>query len=197
MIISRTAGFIDTDIRPRLRRRALAHYRDDPDTVLIEELGLKRGLVRLDLACVTGFIHGYEIKSDRDNLKRLDRQVEIYSQILDRATLVASPRHIESAISRLPLWWEVWVVEPARNGPRFISIRRGRKNPDRNPRALVELLWQDEALKLLEQHNAAKGVRGKARHYLWDRICETLDLDTIAGAVRTRLKARSKPINTH
>lgn len=78
-----------------------------------------------------------------------------------------------------------------------MSVRRGSKNPSRDPRSLVELLWQDEALKLLEQHAVATGVRGKARHQLWDRICETLDLETIAAAVRTQLKARSTPTERH
>lgn len=197
MILDRPTRFTDADIRPELRRRALAPYRHDPNTVLIEELGLMRGLVRLDLACVNGYIHGYEIKSDRDNLSRLEGQVNIYGKVLDRATLVASPRHIDSAFSRLPSWWGIWAVESGKKGPRLMSVRRGSKNPSRDPRSLVELLWQDEALKLLEQHAVATGVRGKARHQLWDRICETLDLETIAAAVRTQLKARSTPTDRH
>ncbi len=39
----------DADIRPALRRRLLAPHTWDADTVLLEELGLCRGLVRVDL----------------------------------------------------------------------------------------------------------------------------------------------------
>ena len=182
----------DADIRPALRRRVLAPHVGDPDTVVLEELGVCRGLVRIDLALVNGLIHGFEIKSDLDSLRRLEGQVELYSKVLDRATLVASERHLDEAMAMLPVWWGVQRVQAgARGGPRFRMVRRGRKNPSRDARALVELLWLDDALSLLDAHGAAKGVRGKPRRVVWDRVCEALDIDVIADAVRTNLKARA------
>jgi hypothetical protein len=89
-------GPSDVAIRPALRSRLLVEHAHDPETVLIEELGLRRGLVRVDIAVVNGLLHGYEIKSDRDSLRRLAKQVDVYSAVLDRR----SSRDITSALTR-------------------------------------------------------------------------------------------------
>ncbi len=60
----------DSDIRAVLRSRLFLKHPDEADTVVIEELGLCRGQVRVDVAVVNGLLHGYEIKSDRDSLRR-------------------------------------------------------------------------------------------------------------------------------
>ena len=79
----------DIDIRQVLLKKLSAEYRYDPDTIIIEELGLCQGEARIDLALVNGFIHGYEIKSERDTLERLPSQIEIYCRTLDTVTIVA------------------------------------------------------------------------------------------------------------
>ncbi|HET7057847.1 MAG TPA: sce7726 family protein, partial [Nitrospiraceae bacterium] len=68
----------DSDIRRVLRSKLLLKHADELDTVIIEELGLCRGQVRVDLSVVNGLLHGYEIKSDRDSLRRLRSQAELY-----------------------------------------------------------------------------------------------------------------------
>lgn len=183
----------DADIRPALKGKLLAAHRNEPDTVLLDELGVCRGEVRVDVVLVNGLIHGYEIKSDYDSLRRLPGQIELYNKVLDRATLVAGERHVEEAAAILPEWWGVLSVEATRLGPRFKTFRRARKNPARDARALAELLWLDDAMELLERHKLDRGVRGKPRRVVWDHICKNLDIDVIASAVRTNLKARTKP----
>jgi len=185
------AGIPDAAIRPALRERLLRRHATDADTVLIEELGLCRGKVRVDLALVNGSLHGFEIKSDRDSLRRLSAQVGLYSQVLDRATLVVGERFAPLATSLVPAWWGVLRVSGKRRGLRFTTLRRSRLNPQRNARVLAELLWSGQALALLEERGAARGMRGKPRRVLWDRVCESLSVDEIAAAVRDRLKAKS------
>ena len=185
----------DSDIRPVLRSRLSATHAGDPETVFIEELGLCRGKVRIDLAAVNGILHGYEIKSDRDSLRRLVGQVEVYSKVLDRATLVVGRRHLHQTLNLVPSWWEILRIDSNIPDPRIRSVRRGRKNPNRDPRSLVELLWLDESISLLERIGAANGVKGKPRRFVWDRICELFDIDQIAEAVRACLKGRVKPTN--
>jgi len=180
----------DADIRPALRSWLHKEHAHNSDTVLIEELGLCRGQVRVDLAVVNGQLHGYEIKSDRDTLRRLDRQIDFYSRVFDLATLVVGDRHLDEALQGIPDWWGVLRIDTS-SEPMFEVLRRGGKNPGRNPRSLVELLWLDEAVSLLARRNAARGVRGKPRCVVWDRLCEHLDVHEIAAAVRSHLKARS------
>jgi hypothetical protein len=157
----------------------------------VDELGLCRGKVRLDLAVVNGLFHGYEIKSDRDSLRRLNDQASIYSLVLDRATIVVGSRHLKATTQIIPDWWEILRFELRQNSPCFEIVRLGRNNPGRDSRALVELLWLDDALTLLEQRCAARGIKGKPRRFLWDRLCACLDVEEIAGAVRTQIKARA------
>ncbi len=180
----------DADVRPALRARVRKAHAREPDTVLLDELGVCRGAVRVDLAVVNGLFHGFEIKSDRDTLRRLEGQVGVYNKVLDRATLVAGERHLDDAMAIVPDWWGILRIEGSRSsGPVFKMVRRGRRNPGRDPRALVEMLWADEAIALLEARNLARGVRGKPRNVLWDRVCEHLKLEEIATAVRNHLKA--------
>lgn len=180
----------DAEIRPALRSLLLAEHAGEGDSVFLEELGFCRGQVRIDLAVVNGRLHGYEIKSDRDTLKRLDRQLEIYNRILDRATLVVGERHLDEALELLPEWWGLLRIDPSSDRPRFTTIRQSRKNPLRHARTLVELLWRDDALALLARRNAARGVMSKPRIAVWDRLCEHFDVDEIAAEVRKCLKAR-------
>ncbi len=182
----------DPDIRHALRIRLLAKHGQDGDTVFIEELGFCCGRVRIDLAAVNGRLHGYEIKSDRDSLRRLNAQAVAYGKVLDQATLVVGTRFLSEASRIVPAWWGVLHVRQTPRGLRFRSVRKPRRNPQRDPRILVELLWADQAVALLEQRNAARGVRGKPRRVVWDRVCEHFGIDEIAAAVRVRLKARTE-----
>jgi hypothetical protein len=180
----------DSDIRPALRSKLCLKYANDTDTVVIEELGLCRGQVRVDVSVVNGLLHGYEIKSDRDTLQRLNTQIEIYGKVFDRATLVVGFRHLAKVLDILPLWWGILLVQQSTHGLRFKPVRKPRNNPNRDPRALVELLWSNDALALLETLDAARGFRGKPRWIVWNRVCELFDAKEIAKAVRVQLKSR-------
>lgn len=159
--------------------------------MIIEELGICRGAVRVDMAVVNGVIHGYEIKSDRDSLRRLAGQAQLYNKVLDKATLVVGLRHTAEALDTIPEWWEVIQVVEEGSPSKLKQVRRGRKNPGRDARAVVELLWLDDALTLLDQRDLLRGARGKPRSYVWDRICQNFSIDEISDAVRANLKART------
>ena len=117
-----------------LLARVEKDHRHDPTTVVISELGLCGNTVRADLAAVNGMIHGYEIKSDRDSLRRLETQVEVYGRVFDRATLVVGGRHIDRATTMVPAWWGVLGILGCAVAPRLKIVRRGRANPDVDPR---------------------------------------------------------------
>lgn len=181
----------DADIRPALLAQLSKKHSHEPSTVFVEELGFCRGQARIDVAMVNGHLHGYEIKSDRDSLRRLSGQIDIYNAVLDRATLVVGERHLPQALEIIPSWWSVVLTQAGSTGPRFRPLRRGRKNPGRDSRSLVELLWLDDAIAMLEERNVARGVRGKPRRMVWDRVCEHFSLDEIAETVREHLKTRA------
>ena len=180
----------DPAIRAALLTKLREELNEDPEAVVIEELGLCRGQVRLDIAVVNGLLHGYEIKSDRDSLYRLRKQVEIYSKVLDRATLVVGDRFLTAASDAVPSWWGLLHARVMFDQVRLRTVRCSQRNPQRDPRYLVEMLWSNHAIEILEQRGAARGVRRKPRRVIWDRVCDRFSLDEIAEAVRVGLKAR-------
>ena len=187
-MIGTTVDLTEEVIRASLHRRLVDKHQNETGMVLIHELGLCKGSARVDLAVVGNQLHGYEIKSDRDNLRRLGAQSDLYSKVFDRVTLVCSDRHVSRAMEIVPSWWEVLLIVPTSVDPTFKHVRRGRKNPKRDKRALVELLWLEEATTLLSQRHALRGLRGKPRADLWDKVCELFKVDEVAVAVRDHLK---------
>lgn len=181
----------DAEIRAALRSWLAATA--GPDDYLLEELGLERGQTRLDVAVVNGSISGYEIKSDYDSVRRLPGQAKRYAKVLDQATLVASPHMLASARELVPSWWGLIAVTVECGTVRFKRIRRARQNPTKDLRVIVELLWQAEALDLLEQHGLARGIRSMSRSAAWDRIVKHLNGELVERVVRNRLKARARP----
>jgi hypothetical protein len=185
--MDRTSG--DPEIR-RALRAYLSSLGYGDGTAIIEELGLCQGQARADVVAVGDVLHAYEIKSDRDSLARLTRQAEIYGMTMDRVTLVAGARHMAEALRVVPRWWGALRVDETPEGLRFTELRKGRRNVRRDPRALVELLWLPDALRFLEARGISRGLKGKPRSCVWDRICAEVGLEEVAAAVRCQLIAR-------
>jgi hypothetical protein len=182
----------DKEIRKALRESLATAFRDDPNTIIIEELGLRHGATRVDMVVVNGFLHGFEVKSDRDSLKRLPRQVNMYSEILDYVTLVVGHCHAEKAKRTIPDWWGIQVADRDEDGKvRLQEVRQPVENPNPDRLAVAKLLWRDEALIFLEELGAADGVRSKPRRAVYARLADTAQLDALRVRVRHQLKSRT------
>lgn len=182
----------DGDLRTALLRRLDRQHSHDTGSLILQELGLRHGAARVDVAVVNGSLHGYEIKSDSDSLVRLTRQARVYGSVLDRVTLVVGGRHAEAAIRMVPDWWGVQVAEMGpRGGVRFFSVRKAKNNPSQDPVAVAKLLWREEALELLRQLGAEKGFTSKPRAALYARLAEVARPEEIRARVRDRLRGRT------
>lgn len=189
--VPRSASQIrDHDVR-RVLRNELSAYAAKINAVMIEELGIAQGAVRIDLALVNGALHGYEIKSDRDTLERLPFQRHAYGKVFDRVTLIVGNRLLDEAKRHIPKWWGLSVVIAEKDEVTCIkTIRTPSPNPNVDARTLVELLWRDEALALLEKNGLVRGLAGKSRKLMWDRLAKELTIDQIRSAVTTAIKSR-------
>lgn len=175
----------DTDVRPGLLARLRAAH---PAARVLEEVGLHHGHVRVDVAVLGAeCFHGYEVKADADSLKRLPVQVWRYSEVLDRCTLVVGPRHVDAALPLLPAWWGVAVA----TADGFHPARPALLNPGPCAHNTVRLLWREEALALLEEVGAARGVRGKSKDTLYWRLVEAVPAAELRAHVRRRVLART------
>jgi hypothetical protein len=180
----------DRDIRCALKRRLNDLHRDEPDTLVLDELGLCQGTARVDIAVVNGSLNGFEIKSERDTLERLPGQQEVYSRALNQVTIVAGGSHIQKVILAVPDWWGVEHVEATDDGLVFLTLREPQNNPAIDAFAVAQLLWREEALDLLKEHGLERGMVSKPRRALWAKLATHLHTDELCDAVRLRLKAR-------
>lgn len=180
----------DVDVRGELHRHLSHKFAHDPTTVIVDELGICQGAIRVDVAAVNGSLYGYEIKAAADTLKRLANQIQAYSRVFDYAFAVVAPNHLDEATKMVPSWWGVILSSQGVSGLRLTVAKRAKKNPRIEARSLAELLWHEEALTLLEQRQCARGLRGKRRSFAWDRLCEVYTLDEIRSEVRKSIKAR-------
>lgn len=179
----------DSDIRRELDALLRLRHGNDPDTLIRHEVGLCAGKRRIDVAIVNGELAGYEIKSDEDTLLRLEGQAAAYGQVLDRAVIVTTDRHLDHALDDLPEWWGVIVARKGPDGVILETIREPERNDQHDPFALSQLLWRDEVLEELRARGLAKGLSNKARHYAWLALA-ALPMDELRDLVRARLKAR-------
>ena len=181
----------DKQIRVRLKQLLYRKYCNDPETVVLEELGLRHGFCRVDLAVVNGNLHGFEIKSDRDTFRRLARQAETYNRVLDFITVVVGERHADNALRVSPQWWGIQLAKCDRlDGVKFIRVREPSENPSPDKLAVAKLLWREEAITLLEQLGAADGFRCRPRRFIYPRLAEVAGIDALRSHVRDRLRSR-------
>ncbi len=161
--------------------------------MIIEELGLCRGTVRVDIAVVNGTLKGYEIKSARDTLTRLSAQATAYNRIFDTMSIVVAERHLRAAAAIIPEWWGIQVAttHEAASSLMIEHLRGELPNTAVDPESLVQLLWRDEVLSLLDQRNAARSLKNKPRRVLWEALAKTVPLSELKDMVRDCLKSRS------
>jgi hypothetical protein len=181
----------DRDVREALHAILEAEHAHD-DSLILDELGLAQGDVRVDVAVINGSLSGYEIKSASDTLKRLPGQQSLYSQVLDHAWLVAPADKLNAAADLIPEWWGLVEISEGSEGIDLcLNVQRqASMNPQPDPTVIAALLWRDEALATLERHGGTHGFRTKPRAALWAALSERLTLDTLRAEVRTTLKTR-------
>jgi hypothetical protein len=150
------------------------------------------GMRRVDVAVVgPGELAGWEIKSDRDSLRRLAGQAAVYGAVLDRVTLVAGPRHLGHAAAVLPGWWGLTLTGPAGGAVTLTPVRPAGPNPAVDPAALVRLLWREEARSLLWMRGTVRGTSRLRLADLHTAVAAAYPvLDDLRAGVRRMLRAR-------
>ena len=189
--MSARAATKDTDIRIALHAKRLRRVKAQPDTLVIDELGLAHAKSRIDVAVINGCIHGYEIKSAKDTLDRFETQMDIYRQTLQKLTIVAAPKHVAGIMSHAPKWCGVIAAEQGpRGGISFHVLRNAAANPDIDPVMMAHLLWRDEVIELLDQAGYAPKELRRPRKQLYEMLCETMTLREITGSIRAFMVQR-------
>lgn len=179
----------DSDVRAVVKNWLQVKYAHN--SRIVEEMGVWSGTVRIDLAVINGELHGFELKSERDTLARLQDQAELYSQVFDRMTLVAADRHYDKAISKIPDWWGITTARFEYNAVALQPIKEARRNPSIDPLQVARLLWRQEALAILERRGLSRGYKSRTADVIAARLADVLSIGELSAEVRAILKSRS------
>jgi hypothetical protein len=180
----------DAHLRAALKNWLVCQGLIDSRTRVIDELGLRHGKARVDVAVLDGHIHGFELKTDQDSLARLPVQRRIYEEVLDRITLVVAERHAVRAKSLIAPWWGLLVAKPIDQAMDFVVLQKALPNPSQKAEALAKLLWRLEALSLLKERDLDKGVARATRRLIYRKVAENIPLKRLRHYVRDRLQSR-------
>jgi hypothetical protein len=175
-------------VRDALRDHVLASTHGAREA--LEELWVPISNERADLAVIGEWMHGFEIKTHGDTLKRLPRQVCAYGRLFDCCTAVVAEKHLDRAAAIVPDWWGITTVA-INGGVAFSAVRPARRNTLIDPETLVRLLWRDEVFAALLDLGAAPDPRAP-RGSLWTELLRTATLAQLKAAVRRALLGRDQ-----
>jgi hypothetical protein len=181
-----TLSMSEAIVREALRLHVMAAIAGAKETV--DELWVPRSNERADIAVLGRWMDGFEIKTDRDTLKRLPRQVVAYGRLFDRCTAVIADRHRGQAEAILPDWWGITTVR-VNGSVSFTAVRQPRKNPTIDPEILVRLLWRGEAMDALVDLGHDPD-RKASRGSLWADLLRVASLAQLRSVVRGALLSR-------
>jgi len=157
----------------------------------LDELGLKHGKCRADIAIINGYLIGYEIKSDEDSLWRLEKQIEAYSDVFDRATVVVGTKHAEAVYSLVPDWWGIIVSRRGSRGAiSFETARADGINEGIDLFSVAQLMWKNEAADILVELGTPQIVLRQKRAVLYQLLVELLSPTELRRRVRDCLRNR-------
>ncbi|PYE98918.1 hypothetical protein C8J35_103519 [Rhizobium sp. PP-F2F-G38] len=180
----------DADVRSAICDYLIQMHDGDRDTMIIEEMGIWSGAVRIDVAVINGEMHGFELKSASDTLARLPSQRELYDRIFDRVTLVVADKHQSKAIAIIPEWWGVITAVDNDAKVELQPYRDAELNPNISALQIARLLWRDEALHCLNRFGGSKGFKSATAEKLAHEVSGRLPLGQLCEEVRGVLKRR-------
>jgi hypothetical protein len=106
------------------------------------------GECKADLAILNGTATVYEIKSERDSLTRLERQLRAYKQVFAKIYVIAGENHIDAIFNSVSS--DVGVMRLS-NRHQISTLREAIDQPERtSPAAIFDSIRLSEAKKILE-----------------------------------------------
>lgn len=105
------------------------------------------GECKADLAILNGTATVYEVKSERDSLSRLERQIAAYSTVFARVYVIAAESHVDAVIGSVPS--EIGILRLNRRN-QISTLREAADQPERtSPSAIFDSIRTQEARLIL------------------------------------------------
>ena len=114
------------------------------------------GECKADIAILNGTATVYEVKSERDSLSRLERQVTAYAKVFARVYVIAGENHVEAVIGSVPD--DVGILR-LNSRHQISTLRDAPDRPERtSPAAIFDSIRIDEARMILLSHGVSVPV---------------------------------------
>ncbi|MBC3833475.1 sce7726 family protein [Undibacterium amnicola] len=111
------------------------------------------GTSKADLVILNGTSTVYEIKSERDNLRRLETQISAYRKVFARVNVITGINHIESLNKILPDDVGILLLN---NRSNISVVRKSAELPERtDPVSILDSVTRNEAFAILNHLNIA------------------------------------------
>lgn len=183
------------DIRTALRSWVHEKFELKYNDILINELGFwnkdPKSTVdcsfRADLALANGRLVGFEIKSQKDSLKRWESQMTAYSNVFDEIWLCSHGKHLHRALDITDKHIGVLVVDDSGS---ISIVRYASENKKLNFYDLSGLLWKDELLAFASLNNIVEVKSRMTKNEIRDILSIYSSLNDLKPYVLQRLKER-------
>lgn len=165
----------------KIKLLLLQRFMDEPPDFIGSEIPFAHGKRRLDLLTVNGDrSHVYEIKSERDSLRRLDQQLEDYLRTFNFTTIVCTNRHLREC-RKVGKAVGIILVEDQLN---LVWVRKPRGRMRLDKESLASLIVSSDIRSLssrsdLENQISPSSAIGEVREYL-TKYASTEKLSSIA-----------------
>lgn len=108
------------------------------------------GKCKADVAIFNGTATVYEIKSERDSLSRLERQIASYRDVFAKVYVIAGENHVDAVFNAVPS--DVGVMKLS-SRLTISRLRDALDQPERtNPATIFDSIRLNEAVKILESN---------------------------------------------
>lgn len=176
----------DPEIRELLLQH-LAKKRGYRHHSIFEEVPVAGGLARADLVVTGEAIECFEIKSERDSLKRLQEQGYYYQKAFEKVTLVLASKHVAAAQLIAPEWWGI--IEVNESGE-LKRRKAGKKNPSLDGFGMLSLLNSAEVRSGLKLQLAMQGLSRMTSQELKKTATDNLTVKDIRNLVQHIFESR-------
>lgn len=118
-------------------------------------------------------IIGFEIKSDRDSLERLEHQVRDYSRFCDYNYLVTGAKYIDKVAEVLPEFWGIYCITEENDRLQLTLHREASLSPKVRLQNQLKFLWRNELIDIMKRHKLrgySSRNKSKIRRLLLDNM---------------------------
>lgn len=178
---------LDQDIRPIL----FEQFELSGDRLrIMEEFVLCRKCRADAVMIVPGQgIFGFEIKSDRDSLERLEHQIRDYSRFCDINYLVTGARYVEKVKELLPDFWGIYCVREEQGKLLIEKIRDAVQSPKVRLGNQLKFLWRSELIDIMKR-NKIRGYSTRNKSKIRRLLLDSFDKETLKNELYEMMMER-------